>query len=43
MAHKEIKFFIHNSLKEEMLELCDEDDLTQAQLIECEMERRAKR
>jgi hypothetical protein len=43
MAYKEIKIFIRNSLKENLLELCDEDGLTQAELIECEMERRAKR
>ncbi|WP_241390242.1 MULTISPECIES: replication regulatory protein RepA [Serratia] len=47
MTHKEIKIFVHSSLKEDLLELCNEDALTQAELIErlieCEMERRAKR
>ncbi|CAI1207754.1 replication regulatory protein RepA (plasmid) [Serratia entomophila] len=47
MTHKEIKIFVHNFLKEDLLELCNEDGLTQAELIErlieCEMERRAKR
>lgn len=47
MTHKEIKIFVHNSLKEDLVGLCNEDGLTQAELIErlieCEMGRRAKR
>jgi ABC-type molybdate transport system ATPase subunit len=47
MTHKEIKIFVRNSLKEGLVGLCNEDGLTQAELIErlieCEIERRAKR
>ncbi|WP_241392211.1 MULTISPECIES: replication regulatory protein RepA [Serratia] len=47
MTHKEIKVFVHNSSKEDLVRLCNSDGLTQSELIErlieCEMGRRAKR
>jgi hypothetical protein len=31
MMHKETKIFIHNSLKEDLFELCNENGLTRAE------------
>lgn len=39
ITHKEIKVFIRNPLKDRMIELCDQEGVTQAQFIEKLIER----
>lgn len=38
-THKEVKVFVRNPLKDKMLEICEEEGLTQAEFIEQLLER----
>ncbi|MBU9828780.1 MULTISPECIES: replication regulatory protein RepA [Rahnella] len=38
-THKEVKVFVRNPLKDRMIEICEEEGLTQAQFIEGLLER----
>ncbi|EJD7217382.1 TPA: replication regulatory protein RepA [Escherichia coli] len=38
-THKELKVFVKNPLKDQIIEICEEEGLTQAQFIESLLER----
>ena len=42
-THKEINVFVRNPLKEQLIELCSDEGLTQGQMIEMLIEREANR
>lgn len=42
ITHKEVKVFIRNPLKDQMIEVCEIEGLTQAQFIEMLIERELK-
>ncbi|MDS1916362.1 replication regulatory protein RepA [Enterobacter asburiae] len=42
IAHKEIKVFVRNPLKDIMIELCDREGITQAQFVEKLLENELK-
>ncbi len=42
LTHKKIEIYVRNSIKEHLTELCDEDGLTQGQIVELLIEREIK-
>lgn len=42
ITHKEVKVFVRNPLKDRMIEICEEEGLTQAQFIEQLIEQNLK-
>lgn len=38
LTHKELKVFVRNTLKDQMVEVCEEKGITQAQFIESLLE-----
>lgn len=42
-THKEVKIFVRNSLKNRLIEMCETDGVTQAEMIEKWIELEAKR
>ncbi|MEI2606551.1 replication regulatory protein RepA [Erwinia aphidicola] len=42
-THKEVRIFVRNELKDQLVEMCEARGVTQAELIECLIERETSR
>lgn len=43
LTHKKVEIFVRNPVKEQLAELCDEDGLTQGQVVELLIEQEIRR